>query len=309
MKPKDWEERPGKRSKERKGAKDSKESEDEDSAANEAATRFAQLPLDVQNQFKQKGAAFTASLSQHASASTAAFTPLRGLRSASVPASSDTGMYNWLLDSGATHSMTPYRHNYISFTVADIEIRVANRETTSAEGYGDVLIDLKQEDKSIPFLIKNVWFVPCLDTNLLSIAELAEDKVTIYFNAPELPSLIFRENSYLGAIQLVNRKYWLSTTGVEPETFQTTLVENNLATALATTGCKQLSVYTWHRRLGHLGPQNLVQLKQVCTGMDFDDHFTASCPDCILANSTAKPHSGATSSLSGKPYELVYIDV
>jgi hypothetical protein len=50
-------------------------------------------------------------------------------------------------------------------------------------------------------------------------------------------------------------------------------------------------------------------LKQVSIGMDFDDYFTASCPDCILANSTTKPHSGATSSLTGKPYELVHINV
>ena len=43
--------------------------------------------------------------------------------------------------------------------------------------------------------------------------------------------------------------------------------------------------------------------------MDFKDHFSASCPDCILANQTAKPHSGATSLLTDKPYELVHIDV
>ena len=190
-------------------------------------------------------------------------------------------------------------------------VKVTNGEITSAEGYRDILIDLKQDGNgSIPMLAKNVWFVPHLNTNLLSVAELREDQVTIYFNAPQLPSFIFRNNAYLGLIQLVNRKYWLSITGLKPETFQETLIQNNIATALATQGRKQqLSMRIWHHRLGHLGPQNLVHLKQVSTGMDFDDHFTASCSDCILANSTAKPYSGATSSLSGKPYELVHIDL
>ena len=236
--------------------------------------------------------------------------PLAGLRSASGTSPGSNGMFSWLIDSGATHSMTPYRHNFVNFTTATMRVKVANGDVTAAEGYGDVLIDLKQDGTPTPMLAKNVWFVPRLDTNLLSVAELAEDNVTIYFNAPSAPSLIFRQNAYLGLVQLSDRKYWLSTTGSEPETFQATLFKNNLATAHAVSGRKQLlSMRTWHRRLGHLGPQNLVHLKQVSTGIEFEDHFSANCPDCILANSTAKPHKGSTSSLSGKPYDLVHIDV
>jgi transposase InsO family protein len=261
-----------------------------------SSLQFDQLPQSVKNQFNQ-GSAFSA-----------AHTPLGSLRNASD--SPATGLYDWLIDSGATHSMTPFRQNFVTYTVADMAVRVANGETTSAEGYGDVLIELKQDGEPTTLLAKNVWFVPRLDTNLLSVAELGEDQVTVYFNAPRLPSLVFKDNSYLGLIRAVDRKYWLSTIGLEPKSFRSTLIQNNMATALATSGRKQqLSMRTWHRRLGHLGPQNLVHLKQVSTGMDFDDHFSAHCPDCILANSTAKPHGGATSSLIGKPYELVHIDL
>jgi hypothetical protein len=37
--------------------------------------------------------------------------------------------------------------------------------------------------------------------------ELAEDNVTIYFNASTIPSLIFKDSKYLGLIKTINRKY------------------------------------------------------------------------------------------------------
>jgi hypothetical protein len=65
-------------------------------------------------------------------------------------------MYNWLIDSGATHSMTPFRHNYVNFTVAKMKVRVANEDITLAEGYDDVLIDLNQDGTPTSMLAKNV---------------------------------------------------------------------------------------------------------------------------------------------------------
>jgi hypothetical protein len=52
-------------------------------------------------------------------------------------------MYNWLIDFEATYSIIPYRQNYVTFTVADMIVRVANGEVTVVEGYKDILINLK----------------------------------------------------------------------------------------------------------------------------------------------------------------------
>ena len=103
--------------------------------------------------------------------------------------------------------MMLYRHNYVLYTVANMAVKVANEETTTTEEYDDVLIDFKQDGQPTSFLTKNVWFIPHLDTNLLSITELEKDKVTVFFNVPHLPSLLFQENKYLGLIKAINRKY------------------------------------------------------------------------------------------------------
>jgi hypothetical protein len=41
-------------------------------------------------------------------------------------------IYSWLIDSDSTHSMTPYKSSYISFTCGSLSITVANEETTMA---------------------------------------------------------------------------------------------------------------------------------------------------------------------------------
>lgn len=60
--------------------------------------------------------------------------------------------------------MAPHRSNYVTFTRGTLTITVANGETTLAEGYGGILVDiLNQKSEPEPFLLKNVWYVPQLD--------------------------------------------------------------------------------------------------------------------------------------------------
>jgi hypothetical protein len=67
--------------------------------------------------------------------------PFNSLRNASnAPAIS---LYDWLIDSGATYNMTPFRQNFIIYTIIDIAVRVVNRETISAERYRAIFIKLK----------------------------------------------------------------------------------------------------------------------------------------------------------------------
>jgi hypothetical protein len=53
--------------------------------------------------------------------------------------------YSWLIDSGVTHSMTPHRSNYATFTRGTLSITVGNGEATRAKGYRDILIDLPNQ--------------------------------------------------------------------------------------------------------------------------------------------------------------------
>ena len=114
-------------------------------------------------------------------------------------------------------------------------VKMATKEIIIAERYNNILINLKQDRQSMSFLTKNVWFIPHLNINLLSITELKEDKITVFFNILHLSLLLFWEIKYLDFIKAINWKYWLLITGLKIKTFKATLIQNNMTVTLITT--------------------------------------------------------------------------
>jgi transposase InsO family protein len=206
--------------------------------------------------------------------------------------------------------MTPHRSNYITFTRGSLSITVANGETTMAEGYGDILVDLPVKNADAEpdsFLLKDVWYVPELDCNLLSVPQLLSQGIATVFVAEG--GALLKGSKTIASIDIRDRKFWLRTTNTVSTAHQKSLVVSNLVTALATQGQgKKLSAKTWHRRLAHLGLDNLRKLKSCATGISFDDTFEG-CRECIEANSTRHPRKGQTSGLTTAAYEGVHTDV
>ena len=175
-----------------------------------------------------------------------------------------------------------------------------------AEGYGDILVDLPSVSSiPKPFLLKDVWYVPELDCNLLSVPQLLSQGIVIVFMAQGRALLKGRKT--IASINIKERKFWLRTTNEISIKYQKLLVFNNLATALAVREKKLLSK-TWYRRLGHLGLENLRKLKSCVTGIVFNDTFEG-CKDYIQANSTRQLRKGRTSGIATEAYEGVHTDV
>ncbi len=121
-----------------------------------------------------------------------------------------------------------------------------------AEGYGDILVDLPTTTASKPesFTLKDVWYVPELDCNLLSVPQLRTQGISTVFASQG--GALLRESKIIASIDLKERKFWLRTTNEISVAHQKSLIMANMVTALATKD-KKLSSKTWHRRLGHLG--------------------------------------------------------
>lgn len=119
--------------------------------------------------------------------------------------------YRWLIDSGAIHSMTPYRSNYVTFTRGTLNITDANVETTIAERYSDILVDLlNQNSEPEPFLLKDVWYVPERDCNLLSVPQLLSQGIVTVFVAQG--GALLKGRNTIPSINISERKFWLRTT-------------------------------------------------------------------------------------------------
>ncbi|PHT96293.1 hypothetical protein BC332_34781 [Capsicum chinense] len=79
----------------------------------------------------------------------------------------------WIVDSGATHHMTPFIDILVDFdeTIKG-SVVVADERKTSVEGKGNVVLKLAEKYGNKNLKLNDVSFVPNLDCNLLSVKQL-----------------------------------------------------------------------------------------------------------------------------------------
>ncbi|KAA3479407.1 disease resistance protein TAO1-like [Gossypium australe] len=141
----------------------------------------------------------------------------------------------WLIDSGCTNHMTPdatvFNNIDRSFKT---RVKVGNGHFIKAENKGDVLIDTSTGIK----LVSNVLFVPKIDRNLLSIAQLLEKGYSVVFKDKECmiidlsgSKLMLGHANYKSLVQLTKRDLVENfTKSVEKDDFK--------AAAETESGCK-----------------------------------------------------------------------
>jgi hypothetical protein len=79
-----------------------------------------------------------------------------------------------------------------------------------AEGYGDILVDLPRANATPEPLLKDVWYVPELDCNLLLVPQLLSQGIATVFVAQG--GALLREHKMVASIDIKERKFWLRTT-------------------------------------------------------------------------------------------------
>ncbi|KAA3487752.1 pleiotropic drug resistance protein 3-like [Gossypium australe] len=136
-------------------------------------------------------------------------------------------------------------------------VKVGNGHFIKAEGKGDVLIDTPTGIK----LISNVLFVPKIDRNLLSIAQLLEKGYLVVFRDKEClvsdPS-----GSKLMLVTMADRSSVVDWNKSLDNAYTTILDQFKL----------------WHKRLGHANYKSLVQL----TKRDLVEKFQGFCDEACI---------------------------
>ena len=93
---------------------------------------------------------------------------------------SDMSTNAWYIDSGATSHMTNNKHFFTSFDdTKEDKISLANGQHMLSTGIGDGYICCQIEEKTSRIPVKNVLFVPSLDSNLLSVKQVAKQGNTV----------------------------------------------------------------------------------------------------------------------------------
>ncbi|KAG8502770.1 hypothetical protein CXB51_000588 [Gossypium anomalum] len=192
----------------------------------------------------------------------------------------------WLLDSGCTNHMSPDASIFKSLDRScKTRVKIGNGHCIQAEGKGNVMICTPSGNKLIP----NVLFVPKIDRNLLSIAQLLEKGYTVVFKGNEC-QISDQKGSILMTVAMTDKSFVVDWNKGLDSAYAASIEESKL----------------WHQRLGHANFKLMAQM----ISKDMAENFIKSvlnegvCEVCQL--DVCGPMK--TESLNGNRYFILFID-
>ena len=165
--------------------------------------------------------------------------------------------------------------------------------TISEKGRGNILIRLKDGRHQF---ISNVYYVPNMKSNILSLGQLLEKGYDIHMKNC---SLFIRDGKgdLIAKVQMSkNRMFHLN-------------IQNDVAKCLK--ACYKDASWLWHLRFGHLnfGGLELLSKKEMVKGLPCINHPDQLCEGCLLGKQFRKSFPKESESRAKKPLELIHTDV
>jgi len=161
------------------------------------------------------------------------------------------------------------------------------------KGKGNILIKLKNGDHSY---IADVYYVPAIKHNLLSVGQLMEKDYTLFMK--NFHVTITDYNGRLIAYVKMSKNRMFSLNIQYDATKCLSAITNN-------------EEWLWHLRLGHLNFTSLKMLasKKMVKGMPHIDHPDEVCESCFLSKHHRSSFAKEVNWKAKRPLELVHTDV
>ena len=211
---------------------------------------------------------------------------------------------SWIIDSGATNhvcSSLQLLTKARKLRAKEFTLRVGNGESVSAEAVGEVRLQFGNKY----LLLDNVYFIPNISRNLISVSQLYEQSFSVYFSYNEI--IISRNGVQICCAKLENGLYILHV--FEPESnhtemFRVAKPKSNKRQKLSNDN----ETYLWHLRLGHISLDRINRLTKDGPLKDLSVGSLPVCESCLEGKMTKRPFT--TKGLRAKePLELVHSDV
>ncbi|KAK2355926.1 putative mitochondrial protein [Trifolium repens] len=202
---------------------------------------------------------------------------------------------DWYLDSGCSNHMTSHREWLTSFDASQkTSIKLADGRKLAAEGIGNIVIKSKKGGKVI---ISEVFYVPNMSCNLLSLGQLVEKGFSVNMEDSALKLFDKMKNLVLMCQLSKNRTYKCKISSVDMMCMSTTITDDIEA--------------LWHKRYGHLNFRNLSDLnsKELVYGIPKIRVKHALCDICMKGKQSRLPFVKETSKRACAALEVIHSDV
>lgn len=203
----------------------------------------------------------------------------------------------WYIDSGCSNHMTYNKSLFSSLNYSPIsQVELGNGTKADIVGRGTIKLNIISHGKSVPCMLKNVYLVPGLGYQLLSVSSLATSGLSTIFESKKC--WIKRNNSVLASGSLDGTLYCLDVPSDECKTPKALLSS---------------SIQVWHERLAHVDPSTIRNMvnKKIVTGVNIKkssfDNFKRD--GCVLGKAHRAGIPRKSHSRSSKVLELIHSDV
>ena len=198
----------------------------------------------------------------------------------------------WMMDSGATHHMSPYKSDFADYAPCQGSVSLGDKSSVGQIGVGSISFKTSQ---GAQLTLTNVLHIPELKTRFMSTRALVQRGATVLFDRGSFQIAVNQRCIARGYLE--NNLYWLDTS-------KSSL---NAHTRHAAT-----PLHVWHQRMGHMSHMALKTHGPAATsGMDIDASPLAiphSCLGCETGKSTRKPFSGSGRKTK-RVFEVVHSDL
>jgi hypothetical protein len=215
----------------------------------------------------------------------------------SVALAADTRA-EWLIDSGASQHMSNQREWFTTYTSMEpTKVYLGNNETVDAIGRGEIIMNMKTNNKPVEATLTEVLHVPQLAKNLFSISQATKHGWEGKFSNEKIYLYHPRTKTFGGVGIREGNLYALQC--------KVTVPTANLTTA------KPTNVTLWHERLGHLSMNNIKKLEGMVKGISLDHKCDTEkiCKGCMEGKQHRLPFPQATTNKTSELLQIVHSDV
>ncbi|KAJ0809578.1 putative RNA-directed DNA polymerase [Helianthus annuus] len=200
----------------------------------------------------------------------------------------------WYLDNGASNHMTGVRSHFRELDEKVTgQVRFGDGSHVEIKGIGSILLEcLNQEQK----IISQVYYIPSLKSNILSLGQLKEIGCKIVMDGDLL------------TVRDRNRKLLMRVRRMRNRLYKVKLKIGRPICLLSNT---EDLAWLWHARLGHLHFNAIKEMtrKNLVHGVPQIIHANQVCDACLLGKHTRTPFPNQAKFRSLRPLDLVYGDM
>ena len=211
----------------------------------------------------------------------------------------DKNKNNWIIDSGSTSHLCNNKELFCELNFHnENNVVIANGLSLKAYGSGKIPLQTKISNEEIKHVtLKDVLYVPDIETNLISVRKACISGCTVIFEKNNC-KFMYEGETYLKGI-LKNNLYEVAT--VDSDLANTTQISSN---------CKNKNcIAIWHKRLGHRNYDAIKQLisQQLANGIQINMcKHDITCECCIKGKLTDMPYPKTAMFTANKCLELVH---